>query len=272
MALLQQALHREHAPPPDDAFPLGHPREPPLRRRCQALCVAPLLGSATLTAFETRAPPWPTRRGRGDHRATLGPLLGQRERLNAAEALRPALVPHPPGQVPSVEGPMLAFGTRVARPKGQSTMRGRSMAGAQARIAHHAVGQARLVASHPPARPLSQGMVASGQQVGEATGITRCVIDRAVNALALACACAPQGWGVRCRLDDHEPAGLASCDATLVETREDGPRVESGPGTVPRHEAPRPCVLVEPATGQTLGSWGTAQGRDMGEGSAWPHG
>jgi hypothetical protein len=39
---------------------------------------------------------------------------------------------------------------------------------------------------------------------------------------------------------------------------------------VPRHEAPRHFVLVEPATGKTLVYWGTAKVRDMVEVSAWP--
>ena len=39
---------------------------------------------------------------------------------------------------------------------------------------------------------------------------------------------------------------------------------------MPRHEAPRHVGLVEPATGQTLGSWGTAKGRAMVEVRAWP--
>lgn len=268
--LLQQAMHRYHAQHPDDDFPLLHHREPTLRRRFQALFFAPLLGIETLTAFDTREHPLPTLLGRGYHSSTLGQFLGQLERINAAEALMPALVPHQPGQVTYVDGHMIAFWTRVAMHKGKITMLGRIMAGSQAIIAHNAVGQALFVAYHPPDRHLSQVIVAYCQQGVEAAGITLLVIDRAVNSLALACAFAQQGWGLLCMLDDNEHAGLASFDATLVETRADGTRVYSGPWKVPRHEAPRHFVLVEPATGKTLVYWGTAKVRDMVEVSAWP--
>jgi hypothetical protein len=212
-------------PHPDDDFPLLHHREQTLRRRFQALLFAPLLGIETLTAFDTREQPLPTRLGRGYHRSTLGQFLGQLERINAAEALMPALVPHQPGQGTYVDGHMMAFGTRVAMHKGTITMLGRIMAGSHAIIAHNAVGQARFVAYHPPDRHLSQVIVAYCQKVVEATGITLFVIDRAGNSLALACAFAQQGWGLLCMLDDNEHAGLASFDARLVETRADGTRV-----------------------------------------------
>jgi hypothetical protein len=164
----------------------------------------------------------------------------------------------------------MAFWTRLAMPKGQSTMLGRIMAGSHALSAHQAVGQALVVASQPPATPLSQVMVASGPKGVEATGITRFVIDRAVQAVALACAFAQQGWGVLCLLDDHEHAGLDRFDAPRVDRRAAGTRVESGPWQVPRPEAPRHCVIVAPAAGQTLVYWGTAQGRETCEVSAWP--
>jgi hypothetical protein len=137
----------------------------------------------------------------------------------------PALVPPQPGQVTYVDGPMIAFWTRVAMHKGKITMLGRIMAGSHAIIAHNDVGQALFVASHPPDRHLSQVIVADGQQGVEATGIMLLVIDRAVNSLALACAFAQQGWGLLCMLDDNEHAGLASFATTLVDTHTDGTRV-----------------------------------------------
>ena len=44
------------------------------------------------------------------------------------------------------------------------------------------------------------------------------MIDRAVNAMALAREFDTQGWGLRCMLDDNEHEGLDSFEATLVET------------------------------------------------------
>ena len=76
-------------------------------------------------------------------------------------------------------------------------------------------------------------MVAYGQRVALATGHAVFVIDRAVNAVALAEACDAQGVGLLGRLDDHAHAGVESFAATHVATREDGTRVESGPGKRP---------------------------------------
>jgi len=270
MPALQQAIHRYHIQHPDDDFPLLHHREQTLRRRFQALFFAPLLGIETLTAFDTREHPLLTLIGQGYHSSTLGQFLGHLERINAAEALMPALVPPQPGQVTYVDGHMMAFWTRVAMHKGKITMLGRIMAGSQALIAHNAVGQALFVAYHPPDRHLSQVIVAYCQQVVEATGIRLFVIDRAVNSLALACAFAQQGWGLLCMLDDNEHAGLASFDTTLVDTHTDGTRVYSGSWTMPRHEAPRHFVIVEPAAGKILVYWGTAKVRELLEVSAWP--
>jgi len=268
--LLQQAMQAYRTPHPDADFPLLHHREQPLRRRVQALCFAPLLGSEPLTAFDPHEPPLPTLRGRGSHSSTLGQFLGQLERRNAAEALRPMLVPQQPGQITSVEGHLIALWTRLAMPKGKITMLGRIMAGSQAMIAPNSLGQALFVAYSPPDRHGSQVIVADCQKVVEATGIALLVIDRAVHSLALACAFDQQGWGLLCRRDDNEHAGLDSCDATPVATLEDGTRVYRGPWKVPRPEAPRPLVIVKPATGKPLVSWGTAKVRETLEVREWP--
>ena len=268
--LLQQAIHTYRAQHPDDDFPLLHHREQTLRRRFQALLFAPLLGIETLTAFDTHEHPLPTLLGRGYHSSTLGQFLGQLERINAAEALLPTLVPHQPGQIAYVDGHMIAFWTRLAMHKGKITMLGRIMAGSQALIAHNAVGQALFVEYHPPDRHVSQVIVAYCQKVVEATGVAFFVIDRAVNSLALACAFDQQGWGLLCMLDDNEHEGLDSFEATLVDTRKDGTRVYSGPWKVPRHEDPRHFVIVEPAAGKTLVYWGTAKVRETFEVRVWP--
>ena len=109
--------------------------------------------------------------------------------------------------------------------KGKITMLGRIMAGSQAVIAHDAAGQAVFVAYHPPDIHLSQLIVPYGQKVAQATGSTLCVIDRAVNAVALAGAFQAQGLGLLCMLDDNEHAGLESCEATVVDTLEEGTKV-----------------------------------------------
>ena len=124
----------------------------------------------------------------------------------------------------SVDGHLRAYWSRQSRPKGKITMLGRIMAGSHAVIAHDEAGQAVLVVYDPPDMPLSTVMVASCQQVAEATGSALFVIDRAVNAVARARAVNDQGLGLLCRLDDNEHDGLESFEATLVDTLADGTR------------------------------------------------
>jgi hypothetical protein len=189
------------------------------------LFFAPLLGIETLTAFDTHEHPLPTLLGRGYQSSTLGQFLGQLERIDAAEALRPALVPQQVGQVAYVDGHMIAYWSRVPMHKGKVTMLGRIMAGSQAVITHDEAGHALFVASHPPDIHLSQIIVDYCQKVAMATGISVFVIDRAVNAVAMARAFDNQDFGLLCMLDDNEHHGLESFAATLEETREDGTKV-----------------------------------------------
>ena len=109
--------------------------------------------------------------------------------------------------------------------KGKITMLGRIMAGSQGVIAHDDTGQAVFVAYYPPDIQVSQVIVAYCQQVAEATGSALFVIDRTVNAVALAQAFDDQDFGLLCMLDDNEHKGLGSFETTLVDTLEDGTRV-----------------------------------------------
>ncbi len=225
VAQLQQAIEAYKQAHPGDDFALLHHREQTLRRRFQALFLAPVLGITRLPAFDTHEHPLSTRLGQGYHSSTLSQFLGQLERVGAAEALMPALLPAHAGQIISVDGHMIAYWSRVPMHKGKITMLGRIMAGSQAVIAHDDTGQALCVAYYPPDMPLSQGIVAYCHKVGTATGSVLFVIDRAVNAVALARAFDAQGLGLLCMLDDNEHHGLESFEATQVDTREDGTRV-----------------------------------------------
>src|SRR2546421_7666225 len=122
--------------------------------------------------------------------------------------------------------------------KGKAAMRGRIMAGSQAVIAHNEAGYAVFVAYHPPDIHLSRLIVAACHTVVEATGSTVCVIDRAVNSLAMAVAVAKQDWGVLCLLDDHEHHGLESFAATPEGTLDDGSQVESGSLNASKDDGP----------------------------------
>ena len=90
---LTQAVAAYKRAHPSDDFALLQHREQTLRRRFQALLLAPLFGIDRLTAFDTHEHPLPTLLGRGYHSSTLSQFLGQLERVGAAEALLPALVP-----------------------------------------------------------------------------------------------------------------------------------------------------------------------------------
>jgi hypothetical protein len=268
--LLRQAIHTYRTQHPDDDFPLLHHREQTLCRRFQALFFAPLLGIETLTAFDTHEHPLQTLLGREYHSATLTQFLGQLERIDAAEVLLPALVPQQVGQVAYVDGHMIAYWSRVPMHKGKITMLGRIMAGSQAVITHDEAGQGLFVAYHPPDQHLSQFIVAYCQQVALATGLSIFVIDRAVNALAVARAFAHQDFGLLCMLDDNEHHGLESFAATLEETRQDGTKVYSGPWKIPRADDPRHFVIVEPVEGKTLVYWGTPRVKATVAPTAWP--
>jgi hypothetical protein len=270
VARLQQAIEVHKRAHPADDFALLHHRAQTLRRRFQALFFAPLCGIERLTAFDTHEHPLQTLLGRGYQSATLSQFLGQLERIDAATALLPALVPAKASQCTYVDGHMIAYWSRASMHKGKITMLGRIMAGSQAVIAHDEAGQALFVAYYPPDLPLSQVIVAYCQKVVEATGTALFVIDRAVNAVAMARAFNAQGLGLLSMLDDNEHHGLESFEATQVGILEEGTKVYSGPWHVPRPDDPRHFVIVEPAEGKTLVYWGTPQVKDTLAATKWP--
>jgi hypothetical protein len=270
VAQLRQAIEAHQHAQPDDDFALLHHREQTLRRRFQALFFAPLLGIETLTGFDTHEHPLQTLLGRGYHSSALRQFLGQLERIAAAEALMPTLVPDTVGKVTYVDGHMIAYWSRRSMHKGKITMLGRIMAGSQAVIAHDEAGQARFVAYYPPDIPLSQVIVEYCQRVALATESILFVIDRAVNAVAIACAFDARGWGLLCMLDDNEYEGLDSFEAIEVGTLADGTKVYSGTWHVPRPDDPRHFVIVAPAAGKTLVYWGTPQVKAAVAALEWP--
>src|SRR6266581_6154392 len=173
---LQQTVEAHKRAHPGDDLALLHHRAQTLRRRFQALFFAPLVGIDRLTAFDTHEHPLGTLLGRGYHSATLHQFLGQLERVGAAEALRPALLPETAGQITYVDGVMLAYWSRLSMHKGKITMLGRIMAGSQALIAHNDKGQALFVTYHPPDVHISQVIVAYCHQVAKTTGVPLFVV------------------------------------------------------------------------------------------------
>jgi hypothetical protein len=146
ITLLQQAIQAYSTQHPEEDFPLLHHQEATLSRRFEALFYAPLCGIGKLTEFDVKEHPLLTLQGRSSHSSTLTQLLGQLERMDAAEALLPALVPPNAGMLNYVDGHMLAYWSRGPMHKGKIPMLGRIMAGSQAVIAHNAAGYALFVA------------------------------------------------------------------------------------------------------------------------------
>ena len=256
LTLLKQAIDAYQRTHPEEDFPLLHHREETLWRRFQALFFAPLLGIEHLTEFDVKEHPLPSLLGRGYHSSTLSQFLGQLERIEAAEALRPALLPEATGPISYVDGHMIAYWNRVSMHKGKITMLGRIMAGSQAVIAHTEDGQALWVEYYPPDLPLCQVIVDYCQQVSTATGLTVFVIDRAVNSVAMAVTFTDQGWGLLSMLDDNEHKGLSSFEATGIGTDDEGNRVYQGRWKEPRPADPRRFVLVESSQRLSV-YWGT---------------
>ena len=272
ITLLQHAIQAYRTQHPEADYPLVHHKEETLLLRFQALFYAPLFGIGQLTEFDVKEHPLLTLQGRSYHSSTLTQFLGQLERIDAAEALLPPLLPPHAGMLSYVDGHMLAYWSRVPMHKGKITMLGRIMAGSQAVIAHDAAGQALFVAYYPPDVHVSQVIVAYGAKVAEATGTALFVIDRAVHAVAMARAFDDQDLGLLCMLDDNEHEGLASFAATPVGTLADGTKGYSGPWQVPRPEDPRHFVIVEPAEGKTLVYWGTPKVTEALAVAEWPRG
>ena len=270
VAQLTQAVEAHKQTHPEDDFALLHHRESTLVHRFEALFFAPLLGIDRLSEFDTHEHPLQTLLGRGYQSSTLRQFLGQLERVHAAAALMPVLVADKTGQIIYVDGHMIAYWSRRSMHKGKITMRGRIMAGSQAVIAHEETGQAVFVAYYPPDLHLSQVIVAYCQKVAEASGSVVFVIDRAVNAVALARAFDERGLGLLCMLDDNEHAGLGSFEATMVDTLDDGTRVYSGLWKECRTDDPRHFAIVESAADKTLVYWGTPQVEEAFEASQWP--
>ncbi|MGC1955965.1 MAG: hypothetical protein WA970_26025 [Gammaproteobacteria bacterium] len=254
---LEVAIEAHRQAHPEAAFPLLPHRRETLHRRFQALFFAPLFGIHALTEFDRREHALVSLLGGGYQSTTLNQFLGQWERIDAAKALMPALSVARCGALNYVDGHLIAYWNRVAMHKGKITMLGRIMAGSQAVITHDERGQARFVEYYPPDVQLSQIIVGYCQQVSGVTGSSLFVIDRAVNSVALAAEFTAHQLGLLSMLDDNEYQGLASFEATWLETLDDGTELYSGQWKVARPDDPRRFVITVPVDGKPLVYWAT---------------
>jgi hypothetical protein len=192
------------------------------------------------------------------------------ERIDAAQALMPALLPEEAGRIGYIDGHMIPYWARVSMHKGKIAMLGRIMAGSQAVIAHDENGQALRVEYYPPDMRLSHIIEGYCGKLYEASGMELFVIDREVNSLATACAFEARKWGLLSMLDSNEYKGLSSFDATPIGELEDGSCVYEGRWAKARKEDPRIFVLVEQANGRVLVYWGTSKVKESLEMIEWP--
>lgn len=269
ITLLQQAIQAYSKRHPEEDFPLLHHKEETLWLRLQAIFYAPLFGIGKLTEFDVKEHPLVTLQGRSYQSSTLSQFLGQLERIDAAPALLPALVPVQAGEIGYVDGHMIAFWTRVSMHKGKITMLGRIMAGSQAVIAHNDRGQALFVAYHAPDTRLPHVIVDYCEKVAEATGITLFVIDREVNSVKMACEFEHKGLGLLSMLDANEYEGLSSFNASGIGTLEDGSEVYEGQWNIPRPWDPRRFVIVVDSD-RVLVFWGTSLVKETVDLMEWP--
>ena len=115
---------------------------------------------------------------------------------------------------------------------------------------------------------LSPLIVAYCEQVAMATGSDLFVLDRALKSKAIAQAFDEAGLGLLCMLDDNEPHGVESFQATEVGPLDDGTRLYEGPWKVTREDDDRHFVIVEPQDRKPLVYWGSPQVKA--EAEAWP--
>jgi hypothetical protein len=270
--LLQQRIHAYGEAHPGVDFPLLHHTSATLLRRFQALFYGPLLGIEKLTEYDVKEHPLATLLGRSYQSSTLNQFLGQLERVEAGEALLPALLPADagdPGGLCYVDGHMIAFWTQASMHKGKITMLGRIMAGSQALIAHNQAGQALFVEYYPPDIRMPRMIVAYCQKVMTATGMAVFVIDREVNSVDLARCFERSGLGVLSMLDKNEYDGLNSWHVTPLGALDDGSPVYEGSWATARAEDPRHFVLVDTSE-RVLAYWGTSKVKAAVDPLQWP--
>ena len=91
-----------------------------------------------------------------------------------------------------------------------------------------------------------------------------------VKSKAIAQAFDEAGLGLLCMLDDNEPHGVESFQATEVGPLDDGTRLYEGPWKVTREDDDRHFVIVEPQDRKPLVYWGRPQVKAEAEAEAWP--
>jgi hypothetical protein len=270
LILLKQWIEAYKIEHPQTDFPLLCHKEETLMKRMKALFYAPLLGIDRLTEFDVKEHCLDTLIGRNYQSSTLNQFLGQLERINAGEALIPALLPSNPGNIAYIDGHMIAYWSRVSMHKGKITMLGRIMSGSQAVITHNQEGQALFVEYHPPDIHMTSIILDYCAKIVSAAGIELFVIDREVNSVEIARTFAAKGWGLLSMLNKNEHDGLSSWNTTLIAELEDGSKIHSAQWKEERKDDPREFVIVEKPDEHLLPYWSTPKVKEILKALQWP--
>ena len=268
-ALLNERIRWYREVHPEVDFALLHHKPETLLRLFQALFYVPLLGIDKLSELDMKEHPLRTLVGVEYHSSTLNQYLGQLERVDAGEALLPALEPDESGRIAYVDGHMIAFWTRKSMHKGKITMLGRIMAGSQAVVAHNEEGRAIFVEYYPPDIRMTHFIVEYCRKIMDAMGVEVFVIDREVNSVDVARSFEENGIGLLSMLDRNEYDGLSSWTVTQIGTLADGSSVYEGKWATVRENDPRHFVIVETAD-RVLPYWGTSKVKEVLCPLEWP--
>ena len=255
---------------PDQDFPLLHHSKETLIKRFQALFFAPLLGIKRLSEYDRHEHALKSIIGRGYQSSTLNQCLGQLDRINAGEALIPALTINGLGRLSYIDGHMIAYWGKQSMHKGKITMLGRIMPGSQAVVTHSENGQASFVDYFQPDIHLTQVIVDYCQRAVAQTGSALFIIDRAINSVAVATEFDQHKMGLLSMLNDSDHKGLESFISNLIHTQQDGTKFYSAVWKKEKPNDPRQFVITEPVDGKILVYWGTKLFCDEVNKKDWP--
>ncbi len=254
----------------EESFPLLFHRFQTLVWRLKALFYASLFGLGKLTRYDIKEHGLASVIGRSYQSSTLNQFLGQLERINAAESLKPLLLPEYVGNRVYIDGHMVPFWTSQKMHKGKITMLGRIMAGTQLVVAHDEQGQILFFYSYAPDYCLSHVIIEYCKEIVAASGIKVFVIDREINSLKMALEFEGRNWGLLSMLDKNEYDGLSSFDVEFLEG-EKGEELYRGQWKdKKKHEQdPRHFVLVVKDE-SVQAYWGTSHMKEEFFEKDWP--
>lgn len=268
-ALLQEKVAAWGSENPDASFPLLRHRPETLLTRFKALVYAPLFDIKKLTEYDCKGHSLVTVIGKGFQSSTLNQYLAQLERIDAGDALAPALLPEKSSNFNYVDGHMSPFWTSASMHKGKMTMLGRIMPGSQAIAIQNENGESLYFEYFTPDVRMPSMIVEYCERAVEATGVSTFVIDREVNSVRIAQEFHNRNWGLLSMLDNNEYKGLSDWNTELIGKLENGSLVYWGEWARPRENDPRKFVIVKKGD-RLLPYWGTPAFAEAADPLQWP--